>query len=471
MTQTTTSLPVEDVIATGGDERIVLRENGLNKYFVNPAEYKGVLNRGSCTCNVLTDDGHRAAQAMLDRLQHESYAALRKDQEERFRELIEFTELDRFQIFWSVSGSDLSYYPILFARLIHPDKDIYNVLTAPEELGTGSIVAMAGRYFSEQNQFGRPVPTGELIDPNIRITQKTFTARDSQGYIIDHRKAILKELKKVHKSHAVLANLVIGSKSGIYDNINIVPSAPDGVMWVVDMCQFRATKSHVHELIDLNCMVLITGSKFYGAPPFCGAILVPNDLIAQVKHWDPEIIRPFASIFSKYDIPDSLPELRNCFQEYDNYGLLARWEVALSEIEKLSRYKTYSVLSGISKWNEFVMQELAACEDCFEPMPDQDLTNKTIISFRCKHRDGTYLSDDELKVLHQELTLGTYTRLEGYHKVIIGQPVKYKDRSFIRLALGSHDLRGLMANDFDFRNEHRLVGIIRETLHRLFWNA
>lgn len=463
-------MKVEDVIATGGDERIELRENGLNKYFVNPVQYKGVFNRGSCTCNVLTDGGYEAAQKILDRLDTESYDALRRDQEKRFRELIEFGDGDRFQIFYSPSGSDLSYYPILFARLIHPDKDIYSVLTAPEELGTGSIVAMAGKFFAEKNQFGDAIPTGELVDPAIKITQKSFSARDDNGHIIDHRNAILKELKKVHKDHAVLSNLVIGSKSGIYDNVAIVPSAPDGVMWVVDMCQFRATKSLVHELIDLNCMVQITGSKFYGGPPFCGAILIPNDIIAQVKYWDPEIIKPFARIFSKYDMPASLPELRNQFPEYNNYGLLARWEVAMSEIEKLSVYKTYSVLSSISKWNEFVMGQLIENNQYFEPMPDQDITNKTIISFRCKHQDGRFLSDEELRHLHKTLTLGKFDGFgNGVDRVIIGQPVKYRDRSFIRIALGSSDLRWLMNNDFDFYNDKRLVQVIIATLKELYW--
>lgn len=461
---------VEDVIASGGDERIELSESGLNKYFANPVEYKGVFNRGSCTCNVLTDRGYIAAQNILDRAENEDYDKLRQEQAERLRNYIEFENQEKFQVFFSPSGSDLSYFPILFARLLHPDKEIYNILTCPEELGTGSIVAMAGKYFAKKNQFGDAVPTGELIDPSLSIYQKPYPARNNLGEINDHRLEILKELKQVNNDYAVLANLVIGSKSGIYDNVSIVPDAPDGIIWVVDLCQFRATKSLVHELIDLNCMVLITGSKFYGAPPFCGAILIPNDIINRVQNWDPDIIAPFANIFSKYDIPSQYAELRQVLPDFKNYGLLSRWEVALSEIQEMSSIKTYSVLSSISKWNAFVMAKLEENQQYFQPMPDQDLTNKTIISFQCKHPDGSMLTDLELKELHKSITLSEHSGLQGYNRVITGQPVKYVDRSFIRIALGSSDLRWLMDNDFDFHNDSRLVDIFVEHLRKLFWD-
>ena len=58
---------IQDIVK-GGDERISLNENGLNKYHGNPLIYEGVFNRGSCTMSNLNVDSKRAVDNMIDRL-------------------------------------------------------------------------------------------------------------------------------------------------------------------------------------------------------------------------------------------------------------------------------------------------------------------------------------------------------------------------------------------------------------------
>ena len=55
--------------------------------------------------------------------------------------------MNDFDIFYAPSGSDLCYFPIMFSRIINPDKKIFSVVTCPEELGTGSNTAIKGEYF------------------------------------------------------------------------------------------------------------------------------------------------------------------------------------------------------------------------------------------------------------------------------------------------------------------------------------
>ena len=59
--------------------------------------------------------------------------------------------------------------------------------------------------------------------------------------------------------------------------------------------------------------------------------------------------------------------------------------------------------------------------------------------------------------------------LGAYKRVIIGQPVNYENRSFIRLALGSYNVRKLISTSTDFSYDRKLVEIIIEEVKLLFW--
>ena len=54
-------MDVNDIVK-GGDERITLKENGLNKYHGNPLIYESVFNRGSCTMSNLNVDSKSGRQ-------------------------------------------------------------------------------------------------------------------------------------------------------------------------------------------------------------------------------------------------------------------------------------------------------------------------------------------------------------------------------------------------------------------------
>lgn len=462
-------LNIQETVSQGGDERTKLNENGLNKYFVNPASYKGVLNRGSCTCNPLTQQGYEATVNLLNRLKSESFDDIIQEHTHKLKKLINFPGEDKFYVFYAPSGSYLCYFPLLFSKLLYPDKEIYNILTSPEELGTGSIFATEGKYFFQLNQFDEKVTQYDPISPDLDITMKTFPARDDKGHVLNHRKKVFDLIKSNYQKYSIIANLVIGSKSGIYDDFSIVPLAPDNVLWAIDMCQMRASKNLLNELLDLNCMVMITGSKFYQAPPFCGAVLVPKNILDGISEYPEQLIKPFTRIFSKYDIPEELSELRSHFRDFKNIGLLVRWETAIEEMMVMSDLNTFTALSSISRWNQFIISRINAYSEYFELLPDQEITNRTIISFSVKGLDGKFLSDDRLKELFVALTTGTHTGFKEADKIIIGQPVKYPDRSFIRLAIGSNDLRKLISNDFDFHNDHRLIDVIAEHVKKMFW--
>jgi hypothetical protein len=462
-------MDVNDIVK-GGDERISLNENGLNKYHGNPLIYKSVFNRGSCTMSNLNIDSKRAVDKMLDKLKHNDYNKLLDEQQKQFKKLIDKNPTHDFDVFYAPSGSDLCYYPIMFSRILQSEKPIFSVVTCPEELGTGSNTAIKGKYFFGTNQFEEKVVKGDNIHSDVNIAQQAFPARDDDGNILNHKSDILKIIDEKSKDHQVIANLVIGSKSGIVDNISMIPRANDNVFWVIDVCQMRTTPKLINSLIRLNCMVMLTGSKFYQSPPFCGALLVPKTISSRLNNISDEAIEPFLKIFSTSDISASHPILRSKFRKNENYGTLLRWEAAISEMKLLSFYGEDMVTMAIDRWNAFVISQLQVNSDYFELMPDQQFTNRSIISFNVKHQDGSLLSDNELRELYLKVCAKERNDFQDFKKIIIGQPVKYDNKSFIRLALGSYNVRMLIANDFNMNFDRQLINIIVKELKSLFWS-
>jgi len=459
------NMTFEEALVSGGDERLDLDDQGLNKYFVNPTKSKGVFNRGSCTCSFITEDAMPSTYKLYEYLcdtpdYRKTYDNLRT----RIKVALEEGN-EPFEVYLAPSGSDLCYYPLLFSASLAPDKPILNIVTCPEELGSGSVLAYKGNYFSEKTQI-EDVELAQPLNTSIQIDYIPFPARDEDGVILDHRKKIIDCIRKHENSHTVIVNLVIGSKSGIEDNISIVEECQHlNVQWVVDVCQLRVSRKLIQHLLSLNCSLLLTGSKFYQSPPFCGALVVPqklNDLI-QKGTCNDTLAYGFNRVFSSYDFPaDSI--FLPYFQDKGNHGLLLRWEAAIFEFEALSIYKESEVIRVVSRWNNHIQEYMEAHSDVFELMSDQDKTNKSIISFRVK-KNGEYLTHDELKSLYKRICLEGYNWMPKYELITIGQPVAYAAGSFLRLALGSFNVRKLIDRELDLADDTQLLDTLRIILN------
>ena len=99
-------------------------------------------------------------------------------------------------------------------------------------------------------------------------------------------------------------------------------------------------------------------------------------------------------------------------------------------------------------------------------MKDFDLTNKSIISFRVKFDDGRYLNHEELQNLYQSLLLTPSLKLDN-KKLQMGQPVRYGEKSFIRLAIGSVNIRSFIQHGLDLNFERRILDTIESGLKNM----
>jgi hypothetical protein len=147
----------------------------------------------------------------------------------------------------------------------------------------------------------------------------------------------------------VVVHLVAGSKTGhlvpSFDCLNSLRKQyGTSVVPVVDACQTRMADTGLRDLVDAGFAVLATGSKFYGGPPFCGAVLLPADMVNLLE----EALKPEDEVlhgivqrsYLKYYIgptcvADELPSLQKLVTEdAPNLSLLLRWEMSLVNIEQ-----------------------------------------------------------------------------------------------------------------------------------------
>jgi len=198
----------------------------------------------------------------------------------------------------AASGTDAEYT----CALSMGPQPFVSVLMDPAEIGGGCARAAAGLPHAQ----GGPV-TGALP---VRAFIETTRWRDAEGRALPPSAidAQVFEIAGRHPYSALLLHHVPCSKTGLSAPsetacLDLQRRHAAGVRVVVDASQGRFHRDDVRRWLGWGWAVIVTGSKFFGAPPFCGATLLPAG-------WPP------GQGFSA------------------GPGLLARWRLALEAMSK-----------------------------------------------------------------------------------------------------------------------------------------
>lgn len=458
---------LQELLAQGADERIFQDDEGKTKYGLNPVEYD-IVNRGSCTCSSATkDDVDLMVELLNTHTTPQDWEDTLISISDELKSILNKKNQDNFEIFFAPTGTDLVYFNHILARLIHPTKKIVNITTCIEELGSGTKLATDGKYYANYNQFGDKVRYGETIVPEDNIESYFFSARTESGEVQNNNERI-KQIVKEHQEDTVIINLVYGSKSGIEDSLHLIDELKDDhIIWNTDLCQFRHSKKIINELIQKGSNVMLTGSKFYQSAPFSGALLVPKYRYEKAyasNNWP--FLRQYLSIFSAYDFPKPF-RTKNKIESEINIPTILRWKCAIEEIKRYNHVDTKIAKEITQRWRK-VIKSFLKDDEHFELMPFQSNTNQTIISFRVL-ANGEYLSAEALKSLHQSIVRDTYDDEFQFKCIFIGQPVTYdNNKSFIRLAIGSKNIRRFLANDEkEFKDDQRILNVLLQKIKEI----
>ncbi len=329
------ALALVAALASGGDARITLDPaTGLNRYLSAPHP-RDVLAYSSSTVSDISADafahllergGARAGAAYDARLE-----ALRG----RIRAAYGIGA--DTEIVFAPSGTDLEYVALALA-LGQSAQGIHNVLLGADETGSGCIHSAHGRFFANETALTGGVAPGEAVAGMGAITLVDVPVRCPDGVArtsaeiaagMAQEIAAARDLGK----HSVV-HCVHGSKTGL-----VLPALADldalmsrfgnAATFVVDACQARITSAAIADYLARGVIVLMTGSKFVGAPPFNGWALVPAALAARAA----PLPHGFAQIFRRAEWPAGWPGAQ-MLEDSANPALALRLEAALFEIER-----------------------------------------------------------------------------------------------------------------------------------------
>jgi len=347
-------------LVSGGDGRIRLDAQGRNQYYASAAP-SDALAYGSSTISSISD---HAFQTLIgqwrDRLDQpmaaSGYAAGLDMIRSRLGSCLGLE--DRTAIIFAASGTDLEYVGLAAAW---DGKPLTAVLLGRDEVGSGCVHSAAGRFFAEETATGARVVAQSAIDPAFAgIELIDVAVRDAAGR--PRASAAVAAELSLHVERAAangrraIVHVVHGSKSGLTlpalsDVERLKAAHGDAVTIVVDACQLRIAPAIVRRYLALDCVVLMTGSKFAGGPPFSGFALVPAAVMDRAQ----PLPHGFRRLANRAEWPIDWPGA-DCLNASGNFGLLLRLEAALIEIERFAALPEARVTHVAARFSHHVMR-------------------------------------------------------------------------------------------------------------------
>jgi hypothetical protein len=444
------------LLVSGGDARIVPDPvSGLSVYGCGPCPDPDLVALGSSTASVISRAGMAAADALrhtlLGQLQQMPAAELYALHAQQLRVellaqcgLADAADAD-VGVVLAASGTDLH---LLAALWLRPQ---CTVLVASLETGSGVPAALQGRHFNRRTAGGCAVAPGAPLDDGDPCCDLVSLAvRDQHGALIDARVVDAACVASVERAagagRRVLLVVTDVSKTGL-----IAPSIdaalalkrrwPAQLDVLVDACQFRLAPPTLAAYLAHDCIVALTGSKFLAGPTFCGALLVPANVAARYRE------RPLAPSLGAYSNAADWPAgwaARRSLPDGANFGLLLRWQAALTELSGLRAIPAPAIAAFLRRFADAVRARLAA-DPCFDALPVSPLDRaalgcsrvwdgeQTIFPFLVRRKilgEAVALSRLETERLHQQLRAPD----QGQRRFQLGQPVPCASRDGVALS-------------------------------------
>jgi len=336
------------LLVSGSDSRLQVNDRTrLNGYGCQPFPRPLELSFSSSTASTVSQRAYAATESVFrhacggiagDRLE-----AACDELAERVRHDIETCfELNDagVDIVLSPSGTDAQLPALYLARCVL-EQAVTSVIVAADETGNGVGLAAAGRHFDLIASGGRAVDKGEPIAGLATdVPSVPIAVRDRDGHPLAPAR-VDEEVRTcvartVAAGRCVVLHVMNHSKTGgHFPSLecvgDILAAFGRKVQIVVDACQTRLSRARLRRYLDLGCMVLITGSKFFTGPPLSGALIVPAALAARLRpiDWLPEGLADYTT---RYDWPRRFDRVRSHLPRRTTIGPLLRWIAAVEEM-------------------------------------------------------------------------------------------------------------------------------------------
>lgn len=443
------------ILASGGDERIwpdaVTRRN---RYGTPTRPATDEIWLSSSTASAITERGYDAARRAFDRVARPGADLSGWFDALRARICVELGA-PGVEVILTASGTEAEFAALALAKALLR-RPIANIVVAPEETGSGVPLAATGAHFAATAAFESHVEKGAPLTGWCRddVAMRRVDLRDAAGKLrpptqVDRAACAIAE-QALRAGRDVLLHVLDASKTGRCGASRaaaqeIAASAGDRALILVDACQLRCSFEQIREDLAAGFLVMVTGSKFAGGPPFCGALLVPPEKVAPLGALS--LPPGLAAYAARCDWPSAFA------QAFDstpfapaNLGMGLRWEAALAEIEAFASVPARLRDDIIAKFAETARRAVAANSDLdFLDPENWRLGGKpgTIFPIITHHGEVA-----QARLIYESLRDpgGAGLEQEEFARVChVGQPVIIGSRAALRLCLGMPQVNAVAA--------------------------
>jgi hypothetical protein len=365
--------PVSALLLQGGDDRIRLLDGkAFNKYGCRPYPVADCIDFSSSTASHVSASTYGALESLRHRLSEAAstaapeqiYAHELQQLRTRFLALWDLSPSQMaVEMIFSASGTDAHLIAASLVQTQH-EASLHAIMIQCEESGSGVAAALCGQPFSSRTATGDVPPARAATAAgttmiHIDLRAPDGSARPAAQVDADFEQAANRVLEKGLPALLVAVDV---SKTGLAapsrDAIARLKNRWGAQLTVlIDACQFRIDRAALHAYLQLGCMVAITGSKFFAAPSFCGALLIPTEMAqAMQARAMPALLRSYSS---SAEWPAHWPGA-NELTRVPNMGLLLRWEAALQEMQNFLRVPAEEVNRVVSACAEAIQKRLSA---------------------------------------------------------------------------------------------------------------
>jgi hypothetical protein len=366
--------PAEAIMETGGDIRLQLDpQTRLNGYGASHRPRPWAITYASTTASSISERGYAAADAarraataaMLRRGDRSPIAALLAAV--RARLMRTYGVPREGAVVLAASGTDTELLALALAHAVEPARPVQNILIAPEETGSGVPMAARGLHFAIDTARGQAVAReAPVAGFRADTALAAIRLRDAAGAVrpIGAVEAEIAETLAagLAAGRRVVLHALDFSKTGLLaPRPALLRSlrARFGAAFdiVVDACQLRLSRRSVRDYLELDAVVLITGSKFLTGPPFSGALLLPGAIAARLAQG--RLPEGLDAYFGRQEFPRHCPAA-DFLPEAGNYGLALRWVAALAELGALLRISQPRRAAIVAGFGRTVREAVAA---------------------------------------------------------------------------------------------------------------
>lgn len=456
--------PLDLLLTEGGDPRLALSPiDNLNSYGCRPSPRPEAITFSSTTASSISERAYiRAAQARLSLMEASATGPEEKifddSVEEMRRDLKKYLALEKENpgIVFSPSGTDGQLHALFIVREIL-GAHVTSIVVASNETGSGTVFTAKGQHFNTYTAQGVAVRKGEAVAAMAEGTSCVdIPLRDKNGAtrsLEEMDRTVIESIEAaLARGDKVLLQTMDSSKLGwrcpsLKCQREVSARWPEAVQIVVDACQMRLSRARIKDHLTRGHIVLLTGSKFFTAPPFCGAVMVPEKIsknLATVSRVPPGL----CDYSNRSDWPREWGGIRSCLAPRLNFGQWLRWEAAIEEIRSYFSIPQTERLASLQKFAAVVTDCITSSpslkllpaqnRDPSDDVDDGEMATRTIFPFFI-NRAGKSLSPEACKKLYQALNqdvsnllpplASAQERLVAAKLCHIGQPVTLPDQN------------------------------------------